>query len=276
MSVGKYSEAGADMITFADLMSTFSSEEGKRFSVEAPESWSQGRTLYGGLSAALCHVTAKAQAEIDKPMKSALVCFVGPAGGVVSGESEVLRRGKSTVVSQATLRTEQGVGTRAVFVYGDERESRLTHSDLKAPDVLRADACESMWREGRRGPGFAGNFEVRKAGGLFPISGADRGEMLVWVRHKTPTGPDHTAALLAIADVLPPACFTMFQEPAPLSTITWSMEFLQPEFDVSNNWFLFHTIAEHTAGGYSSQAMYLYDEAGRPIIAGRQNVTIFY
>lgn len=264
------------MITFDALMSQFSSEEGGQFSLDAPESWSQGRTLYGGLSAALCHVAAKAGAETDRPMKSALVCFVGPASGIVSGEAEVLRRGRSTVVSEATLRTEKGIGTRAVFVYGDARESRITQSDLVAPDVAAPDACERMWKEDARRPGFAHNFDVLKAGASVPMSGAEKGEMLVWCRHNTPVGDDQTAALLALADVLPPACFTMFQEPAPISTITWSVEFLQPEVDVSNNWFLFHTIAEHTADGYSSQAMYLYDEQRRPVLAHRQNVTIFY
>ncbi len=263
------------MISFEYLMNTFASEDEGRFSIDAPETWSQGRTLYGGLTAALCHVTAARSDGINKPIKSALVCFVGPSGGVVRGEAKVLRQGKSTIVSEATLMTEKGVGTRGIFVYGDDRESQLNQSSLTMPDVKSPDDCEPLFREGRKGPQFAGNFEVRTAGGLMPMSGADTGEMLVWCRHKTPTGDDHVAALLALADVLPPASFTMFTEPGPISTITWSLEFLASDFIVRDNWFLFHTVAEHTAHGYSSQKMYLWDQSGRPVIAARQNVTIF-
>lgn len=265
------------MITFEALAESFTRNDAGEHKTDAPTDWSQGRTLYGGLTAALCHIAAKAESSVDKPLRSALVCFVGPSGGEVRGEATELRRGKSTIVSEATLNTEKGIGTRAVFVYGDARESRLTRSDMRAPDVKPPDDCPGFWGEPRTGgPGFARKFDIRKAGGLMPISGEARGEMLVWCRHNTPTGADDEAALLALADVMPPAAFTMFTEPAPISTITWSMEFLQPGVEVRNNWFLFHTIAEHTADGYSSQAMYLYDEAGRPVIAGRQNVTIFY
>ncbi len=262
------------MNSFAELCDAFVSEEDGKFSMDAPENWAQGRTLYGGLSAALCQLVSASVAETDQPMKSALLCFVGPAAGHLTGKADVLRRGRSTVVTDAILTTEKGVGTRAVFVYGADRESRLQTSLLNMPSVPSPEESENFFRKG--GPAFASNFEVRIVGGFAPVSGADRGEMLVWCRHKTPVGSDQAAALLALADVLPPASFTMFKEPAPISTITWSVEFLQSDVDVSDNWFLFQSTAEHTQNGYSSQAMYLWDQSGRPVLAARQNVTIFY
>ena len=107
------------------------------------------------------------------------------------------------------------------------------------------------------------------------MSGDEKGELLVWVRHNTTAGPNHAAALFAIADALPPASITMFSEPAPISTITWSMEILAPDFDVNDNWFLFESVSEFSANGYSSQAMRLWDREGRPLIAARRNVAVF-
>ena len=65
------------MISFAELVREFQTGGENGLSFDAPESWAQGRTFYGGLSAALCHVSALETLEIDKPIKSAVVAFVG-------------------------------------------------------------------------------------------------------------------------------------------------------------------------------------------------------
>ena len=263
------------MISFEALLKQFKDGNADGPCLDAPESWSQGRTLYGGLSAALCHATACDQHTIYKPIKSAVIAFVGPSSGQLTGEAQLLRQGKSTIMMDTTLYGEKGIGTKALLVYGDDRESRLKQSDLIGLDTAAPEECDLLWGD-RKPANFARNFELRRAGGLRPMSASERGEMLVWVRHATPTGEDHTAALLALADVLPPACFTMMGEGAPVSTVTWSLEFLRSDIVVNDNWFLMKSVAEHTVDGYSSQAMYVWDRQLRPVIAARQNVTVFY
>ena len=263
------------MMTFDNLIEDFRSGSSDPFTMNAPESWSQGRTLYGGLSAALCHITADAVTDIDKPLRSAVIAFVGPSSGMLTGKAECMRRGKSTIMMDATLYGEKGIGTKSLLIYGDARESKLDQSDLSGPEIAAPEDCPLLWGD-RKPANFARNFELRRAGGLTPMSGNERGDMLVWVRHATDAALDNTAALFALADVLPPACFTMMSEGAPISTVTWSLEFLMPEVEIANNWFLMKSVAEHTAEGYSSQAMYVWDRQGRPVIAARQNVTVFY
>ncbi|WP_022696133.1 thioesterase family protein [Ponticaulis koreensis] len=263
------------MISFADLVRDFQTGGENGLSFDAPESWAQGRTLYGGLSAALCHVSARETLEIDKPIKSAVVAFVGPSSGHLTGEAALMRQGKSTIMMDATLHGERGIGTKTLLVYGDDRDSKLDQSGLVCSNAPPPEDCEPFWGE-RKPANFARNFEIRRAGGLKPMGGEERGDMLVWVRHATETGADHTAALLALADVIPPACFTMMEEGAPVSTVTWSLEFLRSDIEVGNEWFLLSSVAEHTAHGYSSQAMYMWDRQGRPVIASRQSVTVFF
>ena len=266
------------MITFDELIASFADHQNGVHKAIAPQEWSQGRTLYGGMSAALCQVAARQIVGDETPLRAAQFCFVGPAGGNLTGDAELLRRGKSTAIVEATLRTEQGIGTRAILSYGKSRESRIAQDTLKMPDVPPPSDCPWLWgKEPSREniTSFPANFDSRRAGGHMPLSEQADGELLVWVRHHRSAESDQTAALLALGDVLPPACVTMFAEWAPISTMTWSMEILADNIEVKDRWFLFKSVAEHTTDGYSSQAMYLWDEAGNPVIAARQNVTIF-
>jgi len=62
----------------------------------------QGRTTYGGLSAALCLKAAEGLAE-GAALRSAQIAFVGPVGGDVRIKTDVLRRGKSAVYINAVM-----------------------------------------------------------------------------------------------------------------------------------------------------------------------------
>ena len=61
--------------------------------VQIPPSWHQGRTAYGGLSAALAYQAAKlAEADLP-PLQSAQIAFAGPLAGEVTITASTLRRG---------------------------------------------------------------------------------------------------------------------------------------------------------------------------------------
>ncbi len=53
------------------------------FAATIPADWMQGRTTYGGLSAALALVAAQQLADDLPPLRSATVNFVGPLAGDV-------------------------------------------------------------------------------------------------------------------------------------------------------------------------------------------------
>ena len=59
-----------------------------------------------------------------------------------------------------------------------------------------------------------------------------------------------------------------------ISTMSWSIEFDRAP-DRANGWFLQRSTSESTADGYSRQAMALWDEEGRRVLAARQTVAIF-
>ena len=88
-----------------------------------PPKWMQGRTTYGGLTAALCLETAMRAFPELPPLRSAQVSFIGPAGGAVEGRARMLRQGKSVTFVEADLFGEKGIATRATFAFGGARAS---------------------------------------------------------------------------------------------------------------------------------------------------------
>jgi hypothetical protein len=57
--------------------------------------------------------------------------------------------------------------------------------------------------------------------------------------------------------------------------MTWSIDMLTDEITTDDGWWLIRNVAEQIAGGYSSQAMTLWNRNGRPIMASRQNIAVF-
>ena len=108
-----------------------------------------------------------------------------------------------------------------------------------------------------------------------PISGSKESEHFIWVRHKDPDA-NNLVGLIALADMPPPAVLPMFEEPAPISSMTWMMNFLRDDISSEDNWWLMRTAAEHARDGYSSQDMQVWNKAGDLVISGRQNVAVFY
>ena len=95
----------------------------------------------------------------------------------------------------------------------------------------------------------------------------------VWIRHRDDDGVDPAVALLALADGLPPAAMAHFPSRAPISTMTWAIDIVQPL--TQHAWLLARSVSEACADGYSQQAMALFDPEGARVAAGRQTIAIF-
>ena len=244
-----------------------------RIEAAIPDDWMQGRTTYGGLTAALC-LEAALELVPDMPVRAAQVAFIGPVGGDVVISPSVLRRGKSSAFVNADLVTEAGIMARCIFTFGAKRASALDQRSRQRPDVQGPEACPSFFGSGRR-PTFANHFNVRLAAGQPPMSGAERGDMVLWLRHKDEGALWNPTTLLSIADAPPPAAMSMMTEPAPISSMTWMAEFLTDEITTTEGWFLAHHEAQATKDGYSSQSMRLWNADGEPVMIGRQTIAVF-
>lgn len=263
------------MTPFSVLLSSLSPIEGG-YTVAAPEDWLQGRTMYGGLSAALSHEVAVRSIADLPPLRSAQFAFVGPASGPVTITPTILRQGRSTVFVSVDLVGDAGLAARSLLAFGTARASVIDFNSLAAPAVAAPLDCEDFFG-GNPGPSFARHFHYRLAGGYRPITRAPEPDMLMWLRHRDEAAAHDTTALIALADAPPPAAMTQFDKPAPISTMTWAIDLLgTPSADRDDGWRLLRSTAENTAHGYSAQAMMVWGPDGSPMMVARQNVTIFY
>jgi len=259
------------LTAYTDLIAALAATE-NGFTAQVTPDWQQGRTTYGGLSAALCLEAAVRAAPDAPPLRSGQFAFVGPAAGELAISTTVLRRGKSTLFMGVDLVGEQGLATRAILAFGAARDSVLSHSDLAMPTVTPAADCPDFFPRGA-GPNFTQQFEFRTAGGT-PIGTPGAPDFLVWIRHKDPAARS-LAALVALTDALPPPAITLFPERAPISTMTWSLDVLAEPPQGDDGWRLMKSRADTVLEGYSAQDMAIWDGAGTPLIVARQNVAVF-
>jgi hypothetical protein len=91
------------------------------YSITLPDDWLQGRTAYGGLSAAVCLEAARRAFPGLPELRSAQFAFIGPATGVLRLAPRVLRQGKSTVFASVDLEGDNGLAARATLCFGAQR-----------------------------------------------------------------------------------------------------------------------------------------------------------
>lgn len=259
---------------FASLMSGIEADAGT-FSVTLPDDWLQGRTAFGGLSAALCWEAAQRTDEALPPLRSAQFAFVGPAGGRLRIEPTLLRQGKSAAFYSVDLFGDDKLAVRGLLTFGASRPSALDQVDLQAPVVPGWDDCPTFFEPNDR-RSFLQHFDSRFAGGARAFTPGARPEMLVWLKHRDAGAWTSMAALIALADALPPAAIVNFQPGGgPISTMTWSIDVLSDAPRSESGWWLLRSTAQTAVQGYSAQDMAVWDDQGRPVLAMRQTVAIF-
>lgn len=261
------------MTPLGKLIDSMAEDGTGRWSVNASDDWRQGRTLYGGASAGLCFAACEKLAPDLPPLRSAQIAFIGPSGGEATLVPTILRRGKSVTFMACDLIADGVVATRTLFAFGGERDSAFAVESEAAPDVPRPEDCPPLF--GQRAPTFAQHFDMRHAGGGYPVTGADDGDMIVWVRHKDANAPAGLVSLVTLGDALPPASMPRLTGPAAISSMTWTFDIADASRFDTNGWTLLRSKDEAVGHGYAGQSMGMWDEAGRPILLGRQNVTIF-
>ncbi|MEK7265066.1 MAG: thioesterase family protein, partial [Pseudomonadota bacterium] len=168
---------------------------------------------------------------------------------------------------------DKGLAARAVFAFGAARASAVGANFIEDRGVGDPSTLERLGAH-QLTPAFALNFDRCFVRGGLPYSGSNDCDMYFWVRHRDPNATS-ISALLALADMPPPAVIPLFPQPAPLSTMTWTLNFLTDHPKTEGGWWLLQSRAENAAEGYSSQDMFVWNRAGEPVIAGRQSVAIF-
>lgn len=264
-------------MTFFELMQAVRKDP---LDVTVPARWAQGRASFGGLVAALAYGAMRDKAQPGRPVRSLAITFVGPMEAEVPArfEAEVLREGKA--VSQMFCRVRQGEQTVAVVQgsFGAARDSAIAVEGEPAPVIKAPDACQELPYLRGVTPEFTRYLAMRWGIGGMPFTNNPSREMGGWVRLRgeVEEAPVDEALLLALVDAWPPAVLPHLRSPVPGSSLTWTIEFVQPAPSLSTlDWCLYRAEIDHARDGYGHISARLWTPAGELVALSRQTVAVF-
>ncbi len=248
------------------------------YQVTVPNTWAQGRTVYGGMSAALAYQAAENLIEDEREVRSFHCNFIGPLAPDVELQvtAEVLRTGKN--VTQIVAKVEQNgqVGVMAQVCFGVSRESKLDYKAGDRHDMPLPKKAKFIPKIPKVVPNFIQHFDLALEKGDFSFKKNSEAVLHGWSRLKKAPEKLKMAYLIAIMDAWPPTMFQMLRLPAPASTMSWDLEFINPKVNIAPDaWIASHTDARHIRDGYGHEEANFWDENGELFAISRQVVTVF-
>ncbi|MFZ5756593.1 MAG: acyl-CoA thioesterase [Pseudomonadota bacterium] len=275
----------ATALLFDDILAPLSGGE----TVTVPPAWGQGRATFGGLVAALLYrrtlavltETGVAAGKLPRSLTFSLVAPLVP--GEARVEVTVFRSGKSVTQAEARILQDGQVAAAMLASFGAARASEVIIVPDPAPAFAVPETLPALPYIAGMTPEFTQHFEFRWAVGQLPFAGppASTGDMGGWVRFRAPTRGVGVEHLLGLVDAWPPAVLPMFRKPAPISTLTWTIEFTEAAASSAmaggrgDAFFRYLAQTELSASGYAHVASRFWHGDGTLLAIGRQTIAIF-
>jgi len=257
---------------FSVLMSRVDASSGAA-RVDVPEDWLQGRTLFGGLQAAI-GLAAMRTVVPDSPLRSLQVTFIGPVpGGPVEARARVLRSGKNTTHAEARLVDGDNTLAYMIGVFGRARDSVIRVVPAQPP-VDSAQPFEMRYRAGVV-PSFTQHFRARWMRGGPPYTGATDHDNVIELGMRD-AGPASEMHVVAMADFIPPIALSFLKAPVAAASLNWMLELLRDDVAALplDGWRIdAHLVAAED--GYTHQSLELWGPDGSPVALGRQTMVVF-
>ena len=240
------------------------------------ESWSQGRSAFGGISAAFAVTAMRKLVSPNQPMRSLMVSFIAPVPpGIVKVEAEIIRQGKNVTQLEASVLCGGNVCLRAMAAFGHSRETFNVRSVENLKLAPRGSGVK-FEDHAKQTPGFLQFFDGEWVNEGLPFAGKLSRELTMWVRHNTDLNQFPAEKLITVSDIPPPVILSHFDKPpVPSSSLTWSLEFVIPPDQIPSNWFYLEFLVDAAANGYTQQSGKIYDEEGRLCALSRQCMVYF-
>ena len=264
---------------FADVLQQFKAGQPDELQIEVPEQWGQGRAVFGGMASALALAHLITQLPAGIPLRSVSVSFVAPLNaGVATVSRRILRQGKSVIQAMVEITQQDQVALVLLASFGAERPSAYQINAEPAP--VFADQGMVLPKQGPA-PEFTRHFDYQIIRGAMPFSGGTATELGGRIRFaegkSTAVG---VLELLALVDAWPPVSLTLLSQPAPASSLTWTIEFIQPHQKAetkasTTDWWSYLAGIEHGADGYHHIEAKLWQPDGQLAAISRQTVTVF-
>jgi acyl-CoA thioesterase len=263
------------MKSFQNYLDLISSNE----PIVIASDWSQGRSIFGGLSAALILTKInESEASQGKNLKSLSVNFCGVFEADTECEIhyQILSNGKSVVQIQGQLLQDNQIRTQITACYGRPRESSINvKPEPSSPKGSIDDAMKFPFIPGLT-PEFGQHIDLGVLNDCIPFSGVKTTHVTGWTKFKEAPREFNLAAVIALIDAWPPAVLPMLKKPAPASTITWNMEFTGTFSGLAPNDAIYYECdVEEASDGYAHTEAKIYKPNGELIALSRQLVGVY-
>ena len=263
--------------TLAALVDAVQPDGDDGYIVECPDSWAQGRTLFGGLQVALLIRAMRLEIGPDIPLRSLQVVFVAPVptGRPLHLRVRRLREGKSVLQMEARILDGEQAACTVFAVFGRARESSL-RIEPPQPDA----ACSpEQARQAPYVPGVSPVFtrflEQRWASGVMPFHRGSEPRTQIYLRFRNEPRVDE-CLVAALADAIPSPAISLLSKPAQASSMTWTLEFLHDRpAALADGYWLMQAEATAAVDGYVFQTATLWSPDGQPVALSRQSAVVF-
>ena len=238
--------------------------------------WSQGRSAFGGLTAALVLAYIESQADVaGRDLQTINIHFCGPtiADEPCQFRHRILSQGKSVIQVEGQLLQNGEVKTEVVTCFAMPRFATLhVTPPLKAfpeKSIQVPFLADFM-------PNFVQHLDMKYTSEQMPFSGCQKPHVSGWVRFSEPPKVFSNAALVALIDAWPPAVLPLLERVAPSSSITWNIEFLHPRAALDENDYIYYECeAVQAAAGYAHTEAKIHNSNGQLIALSRQLVGVY-
>ncbi|RMG94929.1 MAG: thioesterase family protein [Deltaproteobacteria bacterium] len=259
----------------ASLRDRWIAGEDGSFTAELPDGWAQGRSIFGGLSAAYAVALGRKVADPRRRLRHFGATMMRPmAPGPVSGRVEVLRTGRTTQFVKARLLQDGAVALEAGLTYVvPEPVGRVEVEPPAPPPAPPPDGLPGFPPDDPFAPRFLANVDVRLAVPNVPFRGGSEALLDGYCRFRQPFGAEE--GIVALVDIWPCPSLVLCRGPVPASTVTWSLHLLADPPERTHDYFryIYRTFEGH--GGFHTAVGTLYDPAGRAVVHSEQLVAIF-
>jgi acyl-CoA thioesterase len=262
---------------FASLMEKLENA-GENPRIHMPDDWMQGRTVYGGLVAALALKAMRAHVSPERKIRSFFISFIGPLDpGPVHIQARQLRSGRSVTTVESRVVQSDTICCTASGSFGADRDSRIRIPPVVRPNMPDPSrVLELPYIDGVT-PAFTRHFDYRWAMGEFPFSGKGGQEIGGWINFREQTGCLTEEWLVALADAWPTPVLSILKEPAAASTMTWSLGFVHLDRITcsENDWWAYHCTVDSAERGYVHERSAIWDPEGHLAVFSLQTNTVF-
>ncbi len=250
----------------------------KHHELVVPDSWAQGRTVYGGLSAGLLCDAVSQGVNPDRRLRYLKVGFLKPleTEKPFRIEMEEVSVGRTVIVRSAQVIQDGATRVTAQANFVTRLESRVEIDTFHPPKLKPWSAKGALKIGGPGFPVFTQFFDYYVTTDGLPFQGREVPELGGWMRFDTAPDTIAKSHLVCLADAWPPAAVPYYDRREPLSTINWGLHFAEPLDGIRGDDFIGYLArVNFFRDGYGSSAADIWALDGRLLAKSYQTFVIY-